>query len=160
MVLIEVVGTFSIAVESSRNNRVSSVSPRLLDTKKPQGFPAALGVLILEVVLVDDFEGLFVKFIDERFARGDFDRDDLVGGEVLKHHDDGAERVAMGSDEDFLAGLDLRGDLLIPVRFDALSGIDEALGERAILDGHFTGLDEVLVFLLVAGPTLIFLGEG
>ena len=114
----------------------------------------------LEVVLVEDLEVFFVELVDEGFARRDFDRDDLLRGEVFKHHDDRAEGVAVGGDEDFLARVDFRGDLLVEIGFDALSGVDEAFGDGAILDRHLAFFDEVLIFLLVAGPAFVALLKG
>ena len=114
----------------------------------------------LEIILREDFQALLVEFVDKRFARRDFDRDDLVGREVLEHHDNRAEGVAVSRDENAFAGVDFGSDFLIPIRFDAFGGVDEAFGERAIFDGHLAFFDEVLVFLLVTRPAFVIFGKG
>lgn len=121
---------------------------------------AALRNYQLKIILIEDLEGLLVQLVDERLACRDFDRDDLLRSEVLEHHDDGTQRVAMSSDENLLPSVDLRGNGLVPIRLDALGGVNQALGKRAIGLGHFASSDELLVGLLIARPSLVVLGKG
>src|SRR4029078_9109621 len=53
--------------------------------------------------------------------------EDLLPREAVEMHDQGAQRVAMRRDENALAGLHVRQDVRLPVRYDARRGVGEAL---------------------------------
>ena len=111
------------------------------------------------IVFVQNLEVFLIQFVDQGFSRRNFYGDDLVRGEVFQHHDNGAERITVGRNENFLSSLDFRGDLLIEIRLHAISGVDEAFRKGAILNRHFSLGNQFFVFFLVAGPTLILFGE-
>src|SRR3546814_9014039 len=73
---------------------------------------------------------LVVEFVDERHAGRNFDLRNLVVGNVVEIFDQGAETVAVGSDEDALALSDLRRDLADEIGLDPRDRVLEALGER------------------------------
>ena len=83
-------------------------------------------------MLVHDVPVL-VEGVGQRDGGRDVDLEDLLGGELVEHHDEGAQAVAVGGDQDTLAGLELRGDLVLEVRPRAGDAVLQALGARQLV---------------------------
>ena len=114
----------------------------------------------LEIVFFENGEIVFlVELVDQRLARRDFHRDDFLSGEVFQFHHQGAQAVAMGGDEDFAAGFERRGDLVIELRFDTVGRINQAFRERKIRSLHLAFFDQILIKLLIARETGIIGSE-
>src|SRR6267154_2310439 len=73
---------------------------------------------------------LLVEFVEHRYARGNVELDDVALGHHVEHLDQGAKRVAMGHDQDVLAGAQFGNDSGLPEGKNARQGVLERLGRR------------------------------
>ena len=91
---------------------------------------------------------VLIKVIDERNGGRDVETSDSLLGNVIEVHDKGSETVAVSSNDDALASLDLRIDDLIPVGEETVSSGLEGLGVGDLV------LGEVGVSSVVTGVVL------
>jgi len=95
------------------------------------------GGWVADVVLVEDVPVL-VEGVGAGDAGRDVDLEDLLGGELLELHHEGAKAVAVGGDENALAGNHLGLDVLLEVGPGTGDGVLQALGVGEVLGGHVT----------------------
>lgn len=78
---------------------------------------------------------VLVQLVEQRDGGRDVDLGDLFLRQVVQHLDDGAEGVAVGSNQHGLAGLELRLDSGLEVRLHTLNNVGQALGFRNRIAG-------------------------
>lgn len=76
----------------------------------------------------DDVQ-VIIELVDERSSGGDVELGDLILGDVVQMLNEGTEGVAVGGNDDVLAGLEVGGNLVLPVGEDTVEGGGEGLGE-------------------------------
>lgn len=86
---------------------------------------------------------VLIKVIDERNGGRDVETSDSLLGNVIEVHDKGSETVAVSSNDDALASLDLRIDNLIPVGKETVSSGLEGLGIGDLVLGE-VGISSVV----------------
>ena len=76
----------------------------------------------------DDVQ-VIIELVDERSSCGDVELGDLILGDVVQMLNESTKGVAVGGNDDVLAGLEVRGNLVLPVGEDTVEGGGEGLGE-------------------------------
>ena len=76
----------------------------------------------------DDIQ-VIIELVDERSSGGDIELGDLILGDVVQMLNESTEGVAVGGNDDVLTGLEVGGDLVLPVGEDTVEGGGEGLGE-------------------------------
>lgn len=79
-----------------------------------------------------DYIHVVVELVDEGSAGGNVELGDLGLVDIVQMLDEGAERVAVGSDDNVLTSLEVRNNTFLPVGEDAIEGGGEGLGEVLI----------------------------
>jgi len=81
----------------------------------------------------DDIQ-VVVELVDQRSAGGDVELSNVILRNVVQVLDQGAEGVAVSGNDNVLAGLEVGGNLVLPVREDAVEGGGEGLG-KVLVEG-------------------------
>src|SRR5471032_420216 len=82
-----------------------------------------------QVVMADRFQ-IGIEFIYQWLAVRNVQADDVVIADAVEHFDQGAQAIAVGRDDDFLAGANRRGNFVVPGWHHVRHGVFQAFGQR------------------------------